>query len=93
MKMKSVYKVPDGKLIKIFLEYNLPMKTIKSIIIAGDFFAYPEESIQQLEQLLQGTPLDEKRVETMIKDFVKDNQVEFIGVSPASITDAIMRCK
>jgi len=92
MHMKSIYKVPDGKLIKIFLDYDQSTKIIESITIAGDFFAYPEESIQQLEKVLQGKKLDESLLEQMIKEFVVTNNVEFIGISPRSITDAIMRC-
>ena len=93
MKMKSIYKVPDGKLIKIFLDYNQSTKTIESITIAGDFFAYPEDSIKKLEEVLTGKTLDKTRLEERIGKFVEDNRVEFIGICPASITDAIMRCR
>ena len=42
MQSKSVYKVPNGKLLKIFLDYNIENKLINNISITGDFFAYPE---------------------------------------------------
>ena len=45
MQSKSIYKVPDGKLLKIFIEYNEKDKSIKNINIMGDFFAYPEATI------------------------------------------------
>ena len=92
MQTKSVYKVPNGKLIKIFLEYNSEDQVIDSIQIFGDFFAYPEESICQLEQCLTGKPIEKKQLHELISDFVQKNQVEFIGISPESITEAVLRC-
>jgi hypothetical protein len=92
MKTKSIYKVPDGKLIKIILEYEHTSHVIKTISIAGDFFAYPEESIQQLEILLQGMPLDKLKLQQKIMQFVKENNIQFIGISPQSLTEAVMRC-
>lgn len=92
MKTKSIYKVPNGKLIKIFMDYNQKPSYIKDIKITGDFFAYPEESIQRLEQYLIGSEIEKSSLEKMIAHFVKKNKIEFIGVSPESITEAVMRC-
>jgi hypothetical protein len=92
MQTKSIYKVPDGKLIKIFLEYKKEPNLIKSITIAGDFFAYPEESIQQLERTLIGKPIEKSGLQQLITDFVDEHNVQFIGISPKSLTEAVMRC-
>lgn len=92
MKTKSVYKAPNGKLIKIFLEYNASSHAIESIQITGDFFAYPEESITQLEKKLKGKSIEKKGLFDLISSFVEKNQVEFIGICPESLTEAVMRC-
>ena len=92
MQTKSVYKVPDGKLIKIFLDYNTSSNTISSIQINGDFFVYPEESIQKLEEELAGNPLERKTLHGVIEAFINKNQIEFIGISAESLTEAVMRC-
>lgn len=92
MKTKSVYKVPNGKLIKIFLEYDPPSHVISSIQIAGDFFAYPEESIHQLEQRLIGSRLEKKELQNQISSFLEEHHVQFIGICPKSLTEAVMRC-
>lgn len=92
MQTSSIYKEPNGKLIKIFLTYNPTLNSIDAITISGDFFAYPEESIQQIECKLQGKPFDKNTVYQVISQFVLDNKVEFIGISPESITEAMMRC-
>ena len=46
MNSKSIYKIPNGKLLKIALEYNEKSNSIDRIRIMGDFFAYPEEAIE-----------------------------------------------
>jgi lipoate-protein ligase A len=93
MQAKSIYKVPNGKLIKIFLEYNSESNTILSIQISGDFFAYPEESIHLLEKQLKGKQIEKNRIYAIINSFVKDNKVEFIGINPESLTNAVMECQ
>lgn len=93
MQTKSIYKVPNGKLIKIFLDYNSESNTIASIQISGDFFAYPEESIHQLEEQLKGKQLEKNGLYDFINSFVQKNKVEFIGINPESLTEAVMRCQ
>ena len=58
MQSHSIYKVPQGKLLKISLEYDEKMNVITDICITGDFFAYPEEAIELLEKKLKNTILD-----------------------------------
>jgi hypothetical protein len=46
MHSQSVYKVPQGKLLKVSLEYDEKRNILQSVCITGDFFAYPEEGIE-----------------------------------------------
>jgi hypothetical protein len=48
MKANTTYKIPQGKLLRISLEYNEKKEIIDKISIMGDFFAYPEESMELL---------------------------------------------
>jgi hypothetical protein len=84
MQSKSVYKVPNGKLLKIFLEFDEKKNSIKNITITGDFFAYPEEAIETMEDKLKNTLL--KR-EILIK-----NNIEFIGLNSEGLTEGILMC-
>ena len=93
MQTKSIYKVPNGKLIKIFLDYNSESNTIDSIQISGDFFAYPEDSIHKLEEKLKGKKMEKNEIFEVINSFAEKNQIEFIGIDPESITEAVMRCE
>ena len=45
--MKSIYKVQQGKLIKVDCEVK--ENKIQSITITGDFFCHPEEQFSLIE--------------------------------------------
>lgn len=87
-----MYKVPNGKLIKIHLTYDPDENVIDSVNITGDFFAYPEEAIEELEIYLQDVFLDETKLFLTISDFITKHQVQFIGLDAESLTKAILMC-
>ena len=89
---KSVYKVPNGKLIKISLDYNQKNKKILSLRISGDFFIYPEESIEILEKKLKNRNLNEKTLKKIIDKIIKENKIEFIGLNTDGLVTGIMMC-
>ncbi|RLF58501.1 MAG: hypothetical protein DRN27_05245 [Thermoplasmata archaeon] len=93
MKIKSIYKVPDGKLLKINADIDETNDTIKDININGDFFAYPEESITELEKILQQKNFKRKDIIKIITTFIESKKVQFIGIDAESLTEAIMRCE
>lgn len=90
MQTKSVYKVPNGKLIKVFLDFN---GRINSIKILGDFFVYPETWIEELEKELAGTELNRETVGKKIIAFADNNKADLFGITPEALCEAIMRCK
>jgi lipoate-protein ligase A len=92
MNSKSVYKVTNGKLLKISLEYNDKNKKILGLRITGDFFAYPEESIEILEKKLVSITLDEKILKDKIDNVIRENKIEFIGLNTEDLVTAIMMC-
>lgn len=84
----AIYKVPNGKLLKIFLEAE--DRKIQSVQITGDFFMYPEEKISELNNVLQGHELNEEKLKETIDAFFKDNEVELFGVDAESIATTIL---
>jgi len=92
MQGKSVYKVPNGKLLKIFLDYNKKTKSINKINITGDFFAYPEEAIEIMENQLRNTLLDREILLNKINSMIKENNIEFIGLNAEGLTEGILMC-
>ena len=92
MQSKSVYKVPNGKLLKIFLDYNIENKSIDSISITGDFFAYPEESIDIMEKKLKNTLLTKENLLEKINSLIKKYNIELIGLDAENLVEGILRC-
>ena len=92
MQLKSVYKVPNGKLLKIFLDYDENKNEITKVNITGDFFAYPEEAIDILEEKLRNIKLEKMVLFETIESVIKEDQIEFIGLNSEGLTDGILMC-
>jgi hypothetical protein len=93
MQSHSIYKVPQGKLLKISLEYDEKKNVITDIRITGDFFAYPEEAIELLETKLKNTILERKQLLEKISSFITEGQIQFIGVNAEGLTQGILMCR
>ncbi|MDH7517387.1 MAG: lipoate protein ligase C-terminal domain-containing protein [Candidatus Thermoplasmatota archaeon] len=93
MEGKSVYKIPNGKLLKIFLDYNNENGSINAISITGDFFAYPEEAMDILEDELKGVSLDRKCLLEKINSVIQKYGIQFIGLDAEGLTHGILMCK
>ncbi|VVB62282.1 Lipoate-protein ligase A subunit 2 [uncultured archaeon] len=93
MRSQSVYKVPQGKLLKISVEYNKRNNVIKNIWITGDFFAYPEETIELIEKKLRNTVIDQEQLLEKIRSVITEYHIQFIGVDAEGLTKGILMCK
>jgi lipoate-protein ligase A len=93
MQSKSIYKVPNGKLLKIFLEYDEKSNLINEINITGDFFAYPEEAIEHMESKLKNTLLERENLLKKIHSIIKQRNIQFIGLDAEGLTQGILMCK
>lgn len=93
MQSRSVYKVPKGKLLKICLEYDETSNLIDEINITGDFFAYPEEAVESMEDKLKDTPLEKEILFKKIDSVVREQNIQFIGVDVEGLTKGILMCK
>jgi lipoate-protein ligase A len=87
-KAHNIYK--SKKLIKISLEYDEDSKIINSLTITGDFFLYPEETLDELEVNLIGTKLGKDEIKQKIEKCL--NGSEAFGFDSESLTDAILGC-
>ncbi len=71
----GVKRIKGGKTLKIDLKTR--NNYIEDIVISGDFFAYPEEVIDLIEEELRGKHLSE--VDTIINKY--RDRVELIGLT------------
>ena len=84
----SIYKVPNGKLIKLFFE--IKENKITEFRLTGDFFIYPEEAIYDIENFLIGKSIeDRKNLETELGDFINIKKIELFGVNCESIVETV----
>ena len=91
---KSNFIYKSSKLIHVLLEYSERTPTqdsiINSIIITGDFFVYPEESLNEFEASLIGMRFEENTVRRRVQQWLSGSQV--FGFDSESLTKAIMGC-
>ena len=92
MKSQSVYKIPQGKLLKISVEYDEETYILQSIRITGDFFAYPEEAIEVIERRLKNTVMEQELLQQKISSVITQNNFEFIGLTAEGLTHGILMC-
>ncbi len=93
MQSQSIYKVPQGKLLKISIEYDEKDNVIRDIRITGDFFAYPEEAIELMETKLKNTVIEREQLQQKIRSIITEYHIKFIGVDSEGLTQAILMCK
>jgi lipoate-protein ligase A len=86
---KAMYKAPGG-LIKILIEVE--QLKIKDILINGDFFIYPEDSLRELEHILRDSPYQIEEILRKIENFYEKNEIESPGVKPKDFIKALKNC-
>ena len=92
MQSHSIYKVPQGKLLKISLESDETKNVITDIRITGDFFAYPEEAIEYMEKKLKNTILERGQLLEQITSIISEYLIEFSVVYAERLAHAILMC-
>jgi lipoate-protein ligase A len=83
-------KVLGGKLVGVELEHG---SSITRVRITGDFFIYPEESLQKIETSLVGlsASADLKEIVERISRVVAKEKAELIGVTPEAIAVTMLK--
>jgi len=65
---------------------------IKRIHIAGDFFMHPEETIEKLENFLEGVVLKEESLEAAFAGFLLAEEVQIYGFEAEDLVQSILKC-
>ena len=82
------FKAPKG-VIKV--ELVLAGDTISKVSLSGDFFMYPEEAIEQLEQALSGAKVDFDSLMSAVKRFYKTTGARTPMLEPEHWIEAILK--
>ncbi len=81
--------VEGGKLIRAYAE--AVGGRLVSVIITGDFFAFPEEAVEELEKFLVGVSLKEDEIKSAVQEFLRRRGVVLAGVSASDIAEVVYR--
>lgn len=83
------YKEPEGKYVHFKLVINSEC-SIVSVVITGDFFAYPPENIDKLSLILKGgTLLDMRKLKEHVSNIVKETVM--IGIDSNVFKELIFK--
>ncbi len=82
------FKAPKG-VVKVELE--LLNERISRISFSGDFFMYPEEAIEKLEESLKGVRADEKDLRAVVKKFYTSTGTKTPMLEPEHWVKAILQ--
>ena len=78
------------KLIQVQISFDDQKNEIHSIRITGDFFLYPEDSLELLETNLVGVKLERNNLKKKIEESLSNSQT--FGFDSKSLAEAILRC-
>ncbi|MFH1821975.1 MAG: lipoate protein ligase C-terminal domain-containing protein [Methanobacteriota archaeon] len=82
------FKAPKG-VIKV--ELKLSGGVISHITFSGDFFLYPEEAIERLEEMLVGVRADKDSLLAAVRKFYGSTGVRTPMLEPEHWVEAILR--
>ena len=82
----KVYKAPYGKLLKI--DSVVSDNQITAFTLRGDFFMYPEESLEKLQDFVVGQRLNKKFIQDL-DDFISNNKIQVFGFRAQDIYDVL----
>ncbi len=82
---RVVIRSAKGKTLTVYAKVN--NGRLEEIVFGGDYFAYPEDSIVNLEEKLRGLGLEEalKTIEEYLKDTV------LLGISVEDLKESVRR--
>ena len=80
-------KVKDGKTVKI--EIGIEDNVIKSMIISGDFFAYPVEEFERFQRSFEEMTASRENLHRLIEVF--QNRITLSGISFKTVEGILIR--
>lgn len=89
MHAEITHKIPQGKLVRISLDYDTA--TLQQIKICGDFFIHPEETIEEMERALYHLPVEaaEARIQQLLDRAVHAKNAQLIGIDTPTVAKLI----
>lgn len=84
------YKTPGGKM--VVADVTVIDDQLRNVIISGDFFLYPEETLAMITNVIEGQPAAASREEiTAAVEAAVPPDAELFGFSPEAVAIAVRR--
>jgi lipoate---protein ligase len=84
------YKTLGGKL--VIADFKVRDDRIRDVSISGDFFLEPAEALDQINQAVEGMPVESSQEDlAMVILGALEPDVEMIGFSPEAVAIAVRR--
>lgn len=88
--MHGEYKTPGGKLVMVDFEVN--DGKLANVMVSGDFFLYPEETLETINSALEQVPvLSEPDEMIRLLDRAIPADAELFGFSTTAVVTAVQR--
>lgn len=87
---RAIYKVPQGKMLRVTLDFD---EKINSVRLTGDFFIYPEEENESIEKSVSGMEFDRAKLIAVIENTIKNRKIELFGLNAEAIVEGIYLAK
>ena len=78
-------KIKNGKLLRV--EFEKKDDRITKIKITGDFFIYPEESIEKIEKIIISTK--QPKLTEELNKFIDSNNIHIVGFAVENLVESL----
>ncbi len=85
----AVDKKPGG-VIRVSLNVDKDTNVIKSVLITGDFFIFPQRAIMDLEAALKFIPADADKIREIIHRVFEEKQVRTLSLTEGDFVELIL---
>lgn len=88
--MHGEFKTPGGKLVVV--DFEIDNERLNNVMVTGDFFLYPEETLERINAALDDMPVASSEDEMLrcLEDAIPD-AAALVGFSPVAVVTAVMR--
>ncbi len=84
-------KANEGKLFRV--KFNINQKKIRDLQITGDFFVYPTDAIEIVENGLNGCLIDKEIINNLFEKITIKHNITIIGFTGKDLALAILSAK
>ncbi|MCL4385139.1 MAG: DUF116 domain-containing protein [Cyanobacteria bacterium] len=82
----------EKKVIKCTANIDIRRNVLRNTVFSGDFFAYPERVVNDIESILKNLPADIEKIEMAVKKFFNDYPLKISGINQEDILLSIKTC-